>query len=254
MGLGEGRVQARRTKPRRDPVGPGGTGLRGGAAGRQVTGEPHGMRDGAPHFATRRLPHLPGDAGGTGGREQLWPHHPGGAQDAGECHLPFHVSGCVQWGQNVGFGVQRRPASSPGPGHTDQETPGCRAAGGLRGSMGRGRRTPSVFLRGTPSLSPRRGRDGGPERAGIHATRLRVTQLGDGRSRSPVFLHSPSSPRPAVALPAGPREPSLEAGAPEPQAGKEFFPRPQCFETFSLLLHDFVMFCFPFVPFVLLSA
>lgn len=115
----------------------GSKGLREGPAGRQVTGEPHRVGDGKPHFATCRFPHLSGDAGGTGGREQLWPHHPGCAQDSRECHLPFHVSGCVQWGQNVGFGVQRRLASSPGPGHTDQETPGCQAAGGTGLAMAR---------------------------------------------------------------------------------------------------------------------
>lgn len=49
----------------------------------------------------------------------------------------------------------------------------------------------------------------------------------------------------ALALPVGPWEPRLEARAPEPRARKEFFPWPRCFEMFSLLHHDFVIFVFP---------
>lgn len=135
-GVGKGRVQAWRTYPKWDWVGSGRTGLRADVARGQGRAEPHSVGDGAPHFAARRLPRLPGDTGGTGGREQLRPHHSGCAQDSGQCHLPFHVSGCVKWGRDVGFGLQRL-ASSPGPGHTDQEIPRYQAAGSIGLAMAR---------------------------------------------------------------------------------------------------------------------
>ena len=97
---------------------------------REGEGRPQRVGHGAPCFVAHRLPHLPGDAGGTGGCEQLWPHHPSCAQDPRECHLPFHVSGLCSGGRKVSLMVQRSE-SSLGPGHADQETPGCQAAGGI---------------------------------------------------------------------------------------------------------------------------
>lgn len=102
--------------PKWDWVGAGSTGLREDVARGQGRGEPHRVGDGAPHFAARRLPHLPGDTGGTGEREQLWPHHSGCAKDSRECHLPFHVSVCVKWGQGCGLWAAeagKRPGSRP---------------------------------------------------------------------------------------------------------------------------------------------
>lgn len=123
-----------------------------GSHQREGEGRPQRAGDGAPCFVACRLPHLPGDVGGTGGCEQLWPHHPSCAQDPRECHLPFHVSGLCSGGRKVGLMVQRSE-SSLGPGHADQETPGCQAAGGIGVTLFSGRVSTGLDRSGSPVLS-----------------------------------------------------------------------------------------------------